>query len=175
LSPDDESTELTTGGQGFQIESIHISDLDTGDVSEGFHEFDFLIGVHDQRSFFGLVSLVSEFALSGTESLAVDNFLHILECAESFQECDGLVGFFERFESVLNNQWHFGDIADFVASGLDEGGKGGGGQCGGYGVSSLFDVDFSVPSSVGFEGEAHSSLSDHIAECGLAGSRCTGA
>lgn len=83
LGPDDESTQLTTGGQGLQVKSVDISDLNTGDISESLDQLDVLIRVHDQRSFLHLVSLVSELALSGSQGLAVDNFLHVFEGSEA--------------------------------------------------------------------------------------------
>lgn len=119
LSPDDESSELTTGGQSFQVKSIDIGDFNTGNISESFNEFNILIRVHNKGSFFSLVSLVSEFTLSGSEGLAINNFLNVFESSESFQESNSLVGLFERFKSIFNNQRHFGDLTDFVSSSLN--------------------------------------------------------
>lgn len=41
-------------------------------------------------------------------------------------------------------------------------------------MSSLFDIDSSMPSSVVLQGEGHSSLSDHITEGSLSSSGCSG-
>jgi len=41
-------------------------------------------------------------------------------------------------------------------------------------VSFLFDIDSSVPSSIGFQGSKHSTFSTHITESGLSGSGSTG-
>jgi hypothetical protein len=40
-------------------------------------------------------------------------------------------------------------------------------------MSSLFDINFSMPSSISFKGEGHSSLSNHVTESGLTSSRGT--
>jgi hypothetical protein len=40
-------------------------------------------------------------------------------------------------------------------------------------VSSLFDIDSSMPSSVVLQGEGHSSLSDHVTEGSLSCSGCS--
>lgn len=57
-----------------------------------------------------------------------------------------------------------------MSSGEDKRGECGGGQGTCNGVSSLFDIDFSVPSSPGFEGCEHSTLATHVSECGLSSS-----
>lgn len=40
-------------------------------------------------------------------------------------------------------------------------------------MSSLFDIDSSMPSSVVLQGEGHSSLSDHVTEGSLSSSGCS--
>lgn len=172
-SPDTESTELSTGGKGLQIQTVNISGFDTGDVSESLHESHVFVGVHDQRSLLLLISFISDFSSTGGDGLGVNHLLDVFVSAESLQESNGLVGLLERFKSVFDDKGHFGHLRHLVSSGLDEGGKGGGGQSSGNGVSSLFEIHFSVPSSVVLEGEGHSSLSHHVTEGGLAGSGST--
>lgn len=164
---------MSTGGQGLQVKSVDVGDLDTGDVPEGLHELDVLVGVHDQRALLDLVSLVPQLALAGSQGLGVDDLLHVFVGAESLQKGDGLVGLLERLESVLNHQRQFGHLRHLVASRLHQRGQRGRRQSSRHGVSSLLDVHLSVPSSVGLQGEAHSSLSDHIAESGLTSARST--
>lgn len=172
--PDAESTQLSSGGEGLEVKSVHVGDFNTGDVSESLDESDVFVGVHNQRSFLLLISFISDLSSSGLEGLGVDDLLHVFVGSESLQESHGLVGLFERFESVFDNQREFGDLGNLVSSGLHQGGKGGGGQSSGDGVSSLLEVHLSVPSSVVLEGEGHSSLSDHISEGGLASSGSSG-
>lgn len=57
-----------------------------------------------------------------------------------------------------------------MSSSKNKGVKGRGSEGSSNGVSSLSKIDFSVPSSVGFEGSEHSSLSAHVTEGGLSSS-----
>jgi hypothetical protein len=170
LGPDAESSNLTTGGQLFKRKSVNIGDFDSGDVSEGLDEFDVFVGVNDEGSFSDSVSSVSHFSFSGSESFGVNNFLDVFINSKSLEELDGIFGFFIRFDSVFDDEGNFGDLFGSVSSGEHKGVKGGGGKGSGDSVSSLGHIDLSVPSSVGFEGSEHSSLSAHITESGLSGS-----
>lgn len=172
--PDAESTQLSSRGEGLEVKSIHVGGFNTGDISESFDESDVFIGVNNQWSFLLLISFISDLSSSGLKGLGVNNLLDVFVSSESLQERDGLVSLFERFKSVFDNQGEFRDLGNLVSSGLDQGGKGGGGQSSGDGMSSLLEVHLSVPSSVVLEGEGHSSLSDHISEGGLASSGSSG-
>lgn len=174
LSPDDESTQLSSGGQGLEVQSVDISDFNTRDVSESLNEFDVFVSIDDEGSFLDLVSFVSQFSFSSSQGLGVNDLLDVFVGSEFLQESDSLVGLFERFKSIFNHEGHFGDLVNLVSSGHNQGGQGSSGQSRGDGVSSLLDVDLSVPSSVGLEGEGHSTLSDHVTEGGLSSSGGTG-
>jgi len=61
-----------------------------------------------------------------------------------------------------------------VSSGQNKWGQSSGGKGSGNSVSSLFDINFSMPSSIGFQREGHSSFSDHVTESGLTSSGSSG-
>ncbi len=106
-----------------------------------FDEFDVFVGIDDEGSFLLIVSFSSHFSFSGSDGLGVDDFLYVFVGSELFEEVDGSFSLFERFESVFNDEGEFGNVGDFVSSGDNQGGKGGGSQGGGNSVSSLFDID----------------------------------
>lgn len=62
LSPDDESSELTTRSKLEEVESVDIDDFDSGDVSECLDEFGVFIKVNDKGSLSDSVSLSSDFS-----------------------------------------------------------------------------------------------------------------
>jgi len=71
---------------------------------------------------------------------------------------------------VVNNEGKFWDISDSMTSGHDKGSNSRGSEGSGDGMSSLGDVDSSVPVSPYVEWSEHSSLSAHVTESGLSGS-----
>lgn len=174
LGVNHETAELSAGGQSLEGQTVHVDGLHTRDVSESLDQRDVVVGVDHEGALLLLVTLVSELALAGSEGLGVNDFLDILVSAELLEESDGLGSLLDGFETVFDDQGEFGHLADAVTAGLDEGGQGSGGQSDGHGVSSLLKVDLSVPSAVGLEGEGHATLSDHVAEGGLAGAGSAG-
>jgi len=67
LSPNDESSELSTWCKLLEIKSGHIDNFDSWDVSECFDQFGIFIKIDDERSFSNSVSLVSQFTFTGSE------------------------------------------------------------------------------------------------------------
>jgi len=173
FSPDDESTEVTTGGELSEVKSVDVGDFNTGDVSDGSDEGGVFIVVDEKGTSSEIVSSVSEFTLTGSEGLGVGNSFNIFVSTESLQEGNDVSSLFNDFELVIDNQRKVGDVVDSVTSGEDEGSDGGGSQSGGNGVSLLLDVNLSVPSSPGLQGSEHSTLSTRVGEGTLSSSGST--
>jgi hypothetical protein len=93
LGVNDESTNLSTRGQLFKIKSVDISDFNTRDVSEGFDALSIFSGVHNQRSFLSLISFISEFSFTSSQSFGVNNFLDVFVTTEVFKEVNSLGSF----------------------------------------------------------------------------------
>ena len=125
--PDDESTQLATGGELSQVQTVHVADLDAGNVAEGLGELDVLVGEDDQGTLSEFVSSASHFALAGSKSLVLDDFGDVFVGSESLEETDGILGLFVALELVINDQRKLRDVLDSVASGHDQGKQGGGG------------------------------------------------
>jgi hypothetical protein len=175
LGVNHESAELSTGGQSLQGETVDVDDFNTGHVAEGLDQTDVFVGVDDQRSLLLLVTLVSELAFASTDGLGVNDLLDVFISSELLEEGNGLRSLLDGFKTVFDNQGEFGHVADAVTAGLDEGSQGGGGQSHGDSVSSLLEVDLSVPSAVGLEGEGHATSTDHVTEGSLARAGSSGA
>ena len=83
-------------------------------------------------------------------------------------------GLGDIIEVIVNDQWNTWNVVDSVASGLDEWDASGGSQSRAESVSSLVEVDLSVPSSPGLKWSEHSTFTGHIGEGSLTSSLGTG-
>jgi hypothetical protein len=173
FSPDDESTEVTTGSQLSEVKSVDVGDFNTGDVSDSSDEGGVFIVVDEKRTSSEIVSSVSELTLTSSDGLGGSNSFNIFESTESLQEGNDVSGLFNTFDLVINDQRKVGDVVNSVTSGEDKGSDSGGSQSGGNGVSLLLDVDLSVPSSPGLQGSEHSTLSTRVGESTLSSSGST--
>jgi len=170
FSPDDESSEVTTRSQLSQVKSVDIADLNTWDVSDGSEEGDVFVVVDEKWALSESVSSVSELTLTSSDDLSVGNSFDVFVGTESLQESNDVSGLFNTFDLVIDNQWKVGDSADSVTSSQDERGQSGSSQSSSDGVSLLFNVDLSVPSSPGLQWSEHSTFSARVGEGTLGGS-----
>jgi len=170
FSPDDESSEVTTRSQLSQVESVDIADFNTWDVSDGSEESDVFVVVNEKWALSELVSSVSELTLTSSDNLSVGNSFNIFVGTESLQEGNDVSGLFNTFELVINDQRKVGDSTDSVSSSQNERSQSGSSQSSSDGVSLLFNVDLSVPSSPGLQWGEHSTLSARVSEGTLGGS-----
>lgn len=174
FSPDDESSEVTTGSELSKVKSVNVSDFNTGKVSNSSEEVDVFVAVDEEGTSSESVSLVSELTLTSSDGLGVGNSFNIVVSTESLQEVNGFLGLFNTFEFIIDNQRKVGDVLDSVASGKDQRSNSGSSKSSSNGVSLLLDVDLSVPSSPGLEGGEHTTLSTRVSEGTLSSSVGTG-
>jgi len=170
FSPDDESSEVTTGSELSKVKSVNVSDFNTGKVSNSSEESDVLVAVDKEGSSSESVSSVSELTLTRSNNLSVGNSFNIFVGTESLQESNGILSLFNTFEFIINNQRKIGDILDSVTSGEDQRSDSGSSKSSSDGMSLLLDVDLSVPSSPGLEGSEHATLSYGVSEGTLSAS-----
>jgi len=175
FSPDDESSEVTTGGELLKVKSVDVGDFNTGEISNSSEEGDVLVAIDKEGSSSKSVSLVSELTLTRLDNLRVGNSFNIFVGTESLQESNGILGLFNTFEFIVNNQRKVGDILDSVTSGENEGSNSGSSESSSNGVSLLLDIDLSVESSPGLQGGKHTTLSNGVSEGTLSSSVGTGA
>lgn len=173
LSPDDESSELTTRCQLQKVHSVDIAEIDSRYVSEGLQHFDIVIRVDDERSSSLHKSSVSQFSFTGSQLLALDDSNNIIVDVESLKESNSILSLFDVLHSVFNDQRQFRDLLDFVSSSQDQRSDSGSSNSSSSGMSSLFDIHSSVPSSVSLQRSEHSSLSNHVSESSLSTSAST--
>mmetsp|Transcript_46732 Transcript_46732/g.53903 ORF Transcript_46732/g.53903 Transcript_46732/m.53903 type:complete len:288 (-) Transcript_46732:4-867(-) len=169
FSPDDESTQTTSGSQRSQVHSVDVLDFQTGDISAGVLQLITVFVVDEERTSSLGVSSVSQFTLTSAELLGVLGSDNIFVGTDSLQDGDEISGLFDMGE-VINNQRQFRDGVNLVSSGHDQSGDGGGSDSRSNSMSLLSHIDSSVPSSPHLSRGEHSSLSAHVTESSLSGS-----
>ena len=121
FSPDDESSDVTSGGQLEEVESADVSNFNSGDVSQSLDQRNVSSTVDDKRSASASVSSVSKFSLSSSDLDGVDDFLDISPSSNILQESNSLLGSLDLFGGVRHNEREFRDGINSVSSGLNEG------------------------------------------------------
>lgn len=140
LSPDDESSDVSSGGELEEVESGDVDGLDTGDVPEGSDQGHISAAIDNKRSSSGSVPSVSVFAVSSSDLDSVSNLLDITESSDVLKELDGLLGPLDGLGTVVDDEGEFGDLVNSVSSGLHQGEDGGSSNGGGDGELLLLDV-----------------------------------
>lgn len=168
FSPNNKSAELTSGGEFQKVQTVDVGNGDSGHVSEGLGEFDVFGADNDEGTLTGVVAVVSPLATAASEGAGVDNAFDVFEGADAAEPGDGVLGSFDVFNGVVEDKGQFVDAIDSVTAGLDEGDDGGGSDGRADGVTLLGHIDTTVPSSPGFQGGEHATLSALVTEGTLA-------
>lgn len=170
MGPDNESSEVSSWGESQKVESVNICDFNSWDVSDGLSQVLSFISNDDEGSSSHCESSASELSFSGSQCLGSGDSQNIVIGSESLQDLDGLFGLLNLANFVGQNEGELGNVLDSVSSSHDQSWDSGGGQSGSEGVSLLFEIDLSVPSSPGFEWVSHSTFSGLVTESSLSGS-----
>jgi len=171
---DDEASNLASGSEVADIQTLDVQGGNAGDVSEGADEVGGLVVDDDEGTSSELVSSVSLLSVAGSEGSGLNASLDIFVGTESLKNGDGVLGLGDLASEVVEDERELGNLQDAVTAGKDQRRNGGGGDGAGQGVSSLTQVDLSVPSSPGLEGEGETTLATHVSEGTLAGSVSSG-
>jgi len=172
LGEDNESTEVTTWGELEDVKSTNVASVNTWEVSSGRFNLLGLITVDDEWSLSHDVLGVSVFTLTGSDGLGGSDLSEIIIETDVGEGRDEGFGVWDV--QVSEDEWEFWDVLDLVTSGHDQWSDSGGSKGGTDGMSSLGDIDSSVPFSPDLEWSEHSSLSAHVTEGSLTRSRGTG-
>ena len=148
--PDDEATEVTTGGELEEVEGEDRRGLDTGDVAESTDKLLAVgLGVVDHERTTALAeAAVTQLTLTGTQLLGLGDLDEVLTGTESLEEGDGSLGLGQGSTGEglgVNNEGNLGDLGDTVATSEEEGRDGRSSQGRGGSETLLVDVDLLVP------------------------------
>ena len=171
---DDEASDLTSGSEVADIQTLNVEGGDTWDVSEGADEVSRLVIDDNEGTSSELVSSVSLLSVSGSQSSGLNATLDIFVGTESLEDSNGVLGLGDLSGKIVEDERELRDLQDAMSSGQHQRGDGSGSDSAGQSVSSLAEVDLSVPSSPGLEGEGEATLTTHVSEGTLTGSVSSG-
>jgi len=165
--PENESSDVSSGGELKEVEGFNVDEFNSGKISEGVDE-SAVLRVDNEGSSSGNVSAISDLSVSSSDVSGFLSLDDIIVCVEVLEESDGSGGFVDVGKRCsVDNQRNFSNSFDSVSSGQNKGGEGRSGKSGSDGVSSLVKRRLSVPSSEGLGGCKHSSSSAHVSESSL--------
>lgn len=196
--PDDEAAQVATGGELQQVQGGDRAGLNTGDVAEALDDLLAVDNgvVDDERAAALAMAAATELALAGTQLLGALDALDVGTRADGLEESQGGGGAADggRVEELrVDDQGHFGDSHDLVATGEEQRGGGRGGQGGADGVAPVFEslagvlfrwkpsrsnsllalVDLDVPAAPDLGGSEHAAGTAHVTKGGLTGTVST--
>jgi hypothetical protein len=169
---DGESSNVATWGE---LEEVKLVDWDKGnawDVSHGLDDTVVVLVNHEGTSLLDSSS-VSHLSSTGSESSSFLDSVDVVEGADLSEDGDGGLGLLESLGGGVDYEWELRDVVDNVTLGHGEGWDTGGGDGRDGGISSLGDVDTSVPVAPGLVGVEHSTASAHVTESSGTRSRGT--
>jgi len=160
-----ESSEMSSWSKLDDVESSNVAGVDTWEVSSGLLNLSVGITVDDEWSLLHDVSGSSVLSGTGSSVLVVSNSGKIISKSDIVEGGEERLGVWNI--EVVNNKWELWNILDLVTSGHHKRSNGRSGESSSDGMSSLGDIDSSVPVSPDLEWGEHSSLSAHVTESGL--------
>lgn len=116
--PDDESSEVTTGSQLEEVDSVHVASVNTGEVPGASLDVRVLVSVDDQGSLAHGESGVAVLSVSVSHLLGFADSVEVLlgtELVQGVKERAGGAGV-----HGVGDERQLGDIVDTVTTGLDE-------------------------------------------------------
>jgi len=172
LGPDDETSNMTTGGKIKEVEAVDGGKLYTGEVAEGLLDGSLLL-VHNEGSTAHGESAVTHLTLSSADLLGVLGVIDIVGSTKSLEKLVGILGLGNVLDVAGDDEGELRDVVNLVSTSHHKGGESGGSKGRSNGMTTLSSVDLSVPSSPGLGGGEHATLSAHVTEGGLSGAGCS--
>lgn len=166
--PDDEATEVTSGGEVEEVQGADGAELNTGDVPEGLGDTLVLLVNEEGTTPLGEAT-VPELSLSSPQLLGPLNLLDIAKSVDALEDGNSLLGLGDALNGVVDDEGDLSNPLDAVSAGHDEGGEGGGSEGRHNGETTLVLVDLPVPLAPGLGGGEHATLAAHVSEGGLSG------
>ena len=166
LSPDDKTSEVSSGGELEEVEGANVAGLDSGNVAEGANDSVVLV-VDDEGSATLAVLASTCLSLSGADLLGRDDLGDVGVGVEALESSDGSLGLGDGLDAGSDDEGDLRDGLDAVTAGEDEGGKGGRGDGGDGGEALLVEVHLDVPLAPDLGRCEHATTTAHVSERGL--------
>merc|ERR1712224_3444 len=113
------------------------------------------------------MSSVSKLTRTSSKTLIDHNSFNVSPNSKSLQHGNGLLGLRNLSNGVIKNQRNLINLHNSMSSSHNKWSACGGSNGGGKSVSSLMEINLSVPSSPGVERMGHSTFSAHVTEGSL--------
>lgn len=167
LSPDDEATDVTSGGELEEVETVNVGDLEAGNVAEGGAEV--LTSVGDEEGTTALdEAAVAGLTLTGTETTRGLDALNISIGVDGLEDLSGLLGLGDSSEiGRSDNEGDLSDLSDAVTTSHNESRDGRGGESRDDGEAALSLVHATMPAAPDLSGSEHTSTTAHVTEGSL--------
>jgi len=123
LSPDNETADMSSGGELEEVQSPDIDELNTGQVAEGLDDAVVLV-VNNKGATALTMPAVPELSLSGTELAGVGDLDNIGIGIEGLEEGNSLLGLGEGLGSSVDDEGNLLDLLDAVTAGENKGREG---------------------------------------------------
>jgi hypothetical protein len=172
LSPDDETTEMSTRSQLQQVKTTNVNKFKTGQVTESLDKTVVFV-VDNERTTTLSVTTVTELTLTGTELARVGDLNDISVGVDRLQESNSFLGLGQLLNRVSNNERNFLDLLDTVTTSHDQRRKSRSSQSGSSSETLLVQVGLDVPLSPGLGRSEHTTATTHVTESGLTGTVST--
>jgi hypothetical protein len=166
LSPDHETTNVTTGGKVKKVEALNGGKLNTGKVAESLLHGSTLL-VHDKRTTSHGESSVSHLTGTSSDVLGVLGLVAVIRGTEGLEDSIGILSLGNSLDLVGDDEGELKDVVNLVSTSHNEGREGRGSKGRGNSMTSLSQVIESVPSSPGLGGGKHTTLSALVSEGSL--------
>ena len=162
LSPDTESTQVTSGGELQQVQAVNRHKLDTRKIAESPQHGGLLV-VDDQRTLALDVPPVPQLSLSGADLLGVLDLLNISVGTEGLQDLDGELGLVNVLDRLAaDNQRDFLDLFHTVPTSHDQRGESRSSQSRANSNTALVQVGLARPSAPDLGRGEHTSTAAHL-------------
>jgi len=119
LSPDDESPNVTTRCEIFDVEAVDVSALSSRDVTDGTGKTVILV-VDDEDTLALDIATVAHFPGTCADFARVGRAAHISGCLELAEELDGILGLLDLFSFVRNDKRNLRNVVDLVTTSHNE-------------------------------------------------------
>jgi hypothetical protein len=124
LSPDDETTEMSTGSELQEVKTTNVNKFETGQVTESLDETVIFV-IDDKRTTTLSVTTVTELTLTGTELTRVGDLDNIRVGVDRLQESNSFLSLGELLNRVSNNKRNFLNLFNTVTTSHNQRGESG--------------------------------------------------
>lgn len=166
LSPDAETTQMTTRSQLEQVQSRNAGKFNTGNVTESSDNTAVFL-VNDQGSTALTVATVAHLTLTSADGVAGLDTFNVSNGSNLTQNFESSASLADTFHGRRDDQGEFGNLFDAVTTSHHQTRQSRGSQSRNDSEAALVDVDLAMPSAPDLGGSEHATTTAHVTESTL--------